>query len=782
MKAPVFALLALPAALRLYAAPLTPPDASAAKPELPYAQEFRGFAEADRAQPPAPGGVLFVGSSIFRQWTNMAEMMAPLPVINRAFGGSRTLDQLARFEQVVVPYAPTVIVYYCGSNDLEADEMPDDIFDRFKAFSERVRHAFPETRIVFVSSTRSPDRVAKWDRVDRYNTLVRGYCAATPHHMFIDINPALFDPEGKARLELYQDDKLHFRPSAYVECATIIKPVLTQVWNEVVASAPSPSVKLLSENRELQAFLNCQLVPKLGNAWDYTFAPGKFPRIEWDRPEVVEKVMGSFPLKVRWFDAEGREVTSTERPGRYAFYAEGTTPGGKTIRRAATLYCRPKDWDGWSEKPKAYLDFLPLDGLTRLAWDEHREAVAGFAGRTVLLSILQQREGAVLMSYLQELQSTGTQPALTDTPMIRDHEYHLALKRKMLTVQDKYPSLRQPRRTGGKPAPVLREGTETDAGFKPGTVANLREICRVWFEQSREPFNLVVARRGVLVLDESFGKWSWGEMARETPTEMASLTKLVTGVLFAQFVDQGLIGIDDPVGKYFPDFPSTGDHALTLRQCFTHATALDGHEEWGGMHNPWLENVIANAGEYLRPGQVHNYNGMGYDLAGKVMEIVSGKSIFRLMRENLFDPLGMSHTTLEEDLGFSCFSTAADFAKIGQLLLNQGAYGDLTFFSPETFEQLLPQPLGRYYPGLDQEWGIGITWMRQPHPDAGKNGVPPDATILSRNTIGHGSATAAILRVDLDHELVISQTRRRAGSDYDKHLLTFLIALEKGLQ
>jgi len=691
MKAHVFALFALFAALLSHAAAPAPPDAGAATPELPYAQEFRAFAEADRAKPPTSGGILFVGSSIFRQWTNVAEMLAPLPVPNRAFGGSTTADQLARFEQVVTPDAPKVIVY--------------------------------------------------------------------------------------------QNAKLHLRPAAYAEFAAVIKPVVTGVWHEATGAPSSePAPRLLSEQTELREFLNCQLVPRLGNAWDYTFAPGKFPRIEWDRPEVVEKVMGSFPMKVRWFDREGREVTSAERPGRYAFYAEGMTPGGKTIRRAATLYCRPKEWDGWSEKPKAYLDFLPLDGLTRSAWDEHREAIAGFAGRTVLLSILQQREGAVLMSYLDELKSTGAQPVLTDTPMIRDHEYHLALKRKILTVQDKYPSLRQPRRTGGKPAPVLREGTETDAGFKPGTVANLREVCRGWFERSHEPFNLVVARRGVLVLDESFGTWAWGEMTREKPSEMASLTKLVTGVLFAQFADQGLIGIDDPVGKYFPDFPSTGDHVLTLRHCFTHATALDGHEEWGGMHNPWLENVIANASEYLRPGQVHNYNGMGYDLAGKVMEIVSGKSIFRLMRENLFDPLGMSHTTLEEDLGFSCFSTAVDFAKLGQLLLNRGAYGDLTFFSAETFEQLLPQPLTRYYPGLDKEWGIGITWMRQPHPDAGKNGVPSDATILSRNTIGHGSATAAILRVDLDNELVISQTRRRAGTDYDKHLLKFLIALEEGLQ
>jgi lysophospholipase L1-like esterase len=220
--------------------------------------------------------------------------MAPLPVLNRAFGGSRTGEQLARFDQVVMPYAPKVIVYYCGSNDLNAKpaDAPEAIFARFRAFSERVRAALPATRLIYVTATRSPDRIARWEQVDHYNALVRAYCGATPHHTFVDINPALVDGEGRPRLELYQADKLHFHPPAYVAFAAIIKPVLTRVWEGVGAPAPTPSAKPLSENKELQAFLNCQLVPKLGNAWDYMFAPGQFPRLEWDRPEVVEQVMG----------------------------------------------------------------------------------------------------------------------------------------------------------------------------------------------------------------------------------------------------------------------------------------------------------------------------------------------------------------------------------------------------------------------------------------------------------------------------------------------------------
>jgi hypothetical protein len=519
----------------------------------------------------------------------------------------------------------------------------------------------------------------------------------------------------------------------------------------------------------------------MGNSWDYTFGPGKFPKLEWDKPYVVEEVMGKFPLEARWFNNEFEEVSTPEKPGRYAFYVEGKTPGGKIIRRASTVYCRPKYWFGWSEKPKAYLDFIPVDGADRSVWQEHEDAIATFAGRTVLLSILRQQEGAVLMSYIHEMKPVGDEPSLTDTPIIRDHDYHLALKREILDVEKKYPPLKAPRRIKKK-ATVLREGTEEEAGFKSGTAEKIRKICHAWFEESSEPFIVLVARHGIVIVHEPFGEWTWGELTRNSPTEMASLTKLVTGLMFAQFVDQGLIGIDDPVGRFLPDFPVNGDKVINLRQCFTHTTGLYGHEEWGGLHNPWLDNVIANGLDYLKPGKVHNYNGMGYDLAGKVMEIVSGKSIFRLMRENLFDPLEMKDTTLEEDLGFSCFSTAGDFAKFGQLLLNKGSYGELEYFSPETFEKILPEPLNKYYPGINKEWGIGITWMRQKHPDAGRNGVPEDKTVLSKNVIGHGSATSAILRVDLDNDLVIAKSRRRGGKAYNKYLVKFLMAIEEGLQ
>lgn len=218
------------------AAPATAND-EAAKRWAQYEPSFKAFAELDAARPFPSGGILFVGSSIFRQWTNVPEQMAPLPVLNRAFGGSRTGDQLARFDQLVPRYAPRIVVYYCGSNDLKAKpaDAPAVIFGRFREFSERVRAWSPETHLVFVTATRSPDRVPLWAQVDHYNALARAYCSGTPRRHFVDLNPSLVDANGHPRLELYKSDKLHFHPPSYEVFAAVIKPVLERLWREAEA-------------------------------------------------------------------------------------------------------------------------------------------------------------------------------------------------------------------------------------------------------------------------------------------------------------------------------------------------------------------------------------------------------------------------------------------------------------------------------------------------------------------------------------------------------------------
>jgi hypothetical protein len=205
-------------------------DARTSAPAPRFASVIEQYLKQDSTQPPAKGTILFVGSSIFRKWTRLTEQMAPLPVFNRAFGGSRTAEVLYYMDRIVLPYEPAIIVYYCGSNDINAGERPRAIFGRFKEFSQRVQARLPQTHLLYVSINRAPQKKVRWDLVDSTNTLVREYCAVAPRHIFIDVNPVLFDAGGQPRLDMYVSDQLHLTDKAYEEYTTVIKPVVERVW------------------------------------------------------------------------------------------------------------------------------------------------------------------------------------------------------------------------------------------------------------------------------------------------------------------------------------------------------------------------------------------------------------------------------------------------------------------------------------------------------------------------------------------------------------------------
>ena len=193
------------------------------------------YLDDDKTAPPPRGGILFTGSSIFFRWKTLTEQMAPLPAYNRAFGGSRTADILYYMDKVVLPYEPKIIVYYCGSNDVNAGESAGPIAARFREFARRVHAKLPATKIYYVSINKAPQKRDRWDVVDAANELVSGFTSRDSRLGFIDVNPALFDAVGKLRVELYLPDLLHFKEPAYAEFTRIIKPVLEREWMRLEA-------------------------------------------------------------------------------------------------------------------------------------------------------------------------------------------------------------------------------------------------------------------------------------------------------------------------------------------------------------------------------------------------------------------------------------------------------------------------------------------------------------------------------------------------------------------
>jgi len=158
--------------------------------------------------------------------------MAPLPITNVAFDGSVTADMLRMVDSRVIPLRPKVIAYYCGSNDVSLGEPAAAIVGRIVRFIERVSAALPDTRVVFVSINRAPSKEDRWDVVDDVNRQIEMYAASHARVEYVDVNPVLFDANGKPRFDLYMGDELHLRPPAYEGFAKILKPVLTRAFGE----------------------------------------------------------------------------------------------------------------------------------------------------------------------------------------------------------------------------------------------------------------------------------------------------------------------------------------------------------------------------------------------------------------------------------------------------------------------------------------------------------------------------------------------------------------------
>lgn len=184
------------------------------------------FEAQDRASPPRPGSIVFVGSSSIRMWTTLDRDFPGLPVLNRGFGGSEAGDVAQFAERIVVPYKPPVVVFYAGDNDLAADKTPAQVLAAFQSFVATMHRDLPATRVVFISIKPS---IARWSIVDKMrqaNSLVRDYVRTDDRLAYVDVFTPMLDVSGQPRRELFLEDGLHMTPAGYAIWRDLIAPVI----------------------------------------------------------------------------------------------------------------------------------------------------------------------------------------------------------------------------------------------------------------------------------------------------------------------------------------------------------------------------------------------------------------------------------------------------------------------------------------------------------------------------------------------------------------------------
>ncbi|WP_168203071.1 MULTISPECIES: serine hydrolase domain-containing protein [unclassified Tardiphaga] len=290
-------------------------------------------------------------------------------------------------------------------------------------------------------------------------------------------------------------------------------------------------------------------------------------------------------------------------------------------------------------------------------------------------------------------------------------------------------------------------------------------------------------------------------MTDDTIFRLHSMTKPITSFAAMMLVDEGRLKLDDPVSKYIPSFGSVkvgvekklenGEKALeivaperpvNIRDLLLHTSGITygfygdsmvrrayGNAQIynGNFDNKDFADRIAQLPLEYQPGKIWDY-GHSTDILGRVIEVISGKSLLAFEQEKFLGPLGMKDTgffvkekekeiMLAKPIGWDrdfrtgrqnrpetyqkwesgsggMVSTMSDYAKFAQMLLNGGELDGKRYMSPATFKDMTTDKIGKesgiardamYFPGDGFGFGYGFAVRT----DAGNAKPPPPGSL-----------------------------------------------------
>ena len=297
---------------------------------------------------------------------------------------------------------------------------------------------------------------------------------------------------------------------------------------------------------------------------------------------------------------------------------------------------------------------------------------------------------------------------------------------------------------------------------------------------------------------------------------IASMSKPMTASALMMLVDEGKVRLDDPVEKYLPEFrgqmvvAEKGNdrlvlkkpgHPITVRDILSHTSGLVGRSPLEDKLDvlPLRIGAITYGLSPLQfePGSKYEYCNPGINTAGRIIEVASGTPYEDFMQNRLFDPLGMKDTTFwptdsqEKRVaksykpnashdGFEeipvtqltypltdhtrrhpypaggLFSTAADVAAFGRMVLNGGVHDGKRLLSEAAVRQMTSTQTGDLINKGKGEhgYGLGFSTSRKSQGDSGP--VIP-------GPCGHGGAYDTHLDIDPGRKLVLVYMVHRAG-------------------
>lgn len=168
--------------------------------------------------------------------------------------------------------------------------------------------------------------------------------------------------------------------------------------------------------------------------------------------------------------------------------------------------------------------------------------------------------------------------------------------------------------------------------------------------------NVLVAENGKIIFQKSYGFADYDKqrMLNDSSVfELASVSKQFTATSILLLADKGKLDLTDSLRKYFPELPYSN---ITIRQMLTHISGLPDYE--GAMNQKWDYTKVAFNKDMIAflakekppvsfaPGTKWEYSNTAYAILASIVEKISGQTFATFLSENIFQPLGMTHTRL----------------------------------------------------------------------------------------------------------------------------------------
>ena len=264
--------------------------------------------------------------------------------------------------------------------------------------------------------------------------------------------------------------------------------------------------------------------------------------------------------------------------------------------------------------------------------------------------------------------------------------------------------------------------------FTSEQMANVDNVVKKKIQSGDFSGVILIGQKNNILYEQAYGLANIVENEPITDTtafQLASVSKQFTAVAILQLYERGKLQLNDYVAQYLPGFPYPD---ITIRQLLVHRSGLPNYhylcDRKPMLNDPYFSNqqivadlIEANAGRYFRPGRQFQYSNTGYAVLAAVVEAVSGLKFENYLENNIFKPLGMTHTFTyramqsvsypPRAIGYVSRRTPADDNYLDHFLGDKGIYSTATdlfrwdqglysgkIINPDTL-QLAFQPMGR---------------------------------------------------------------------------------------